>query len=78
MNPAALEYLKNRIVVTDCKQVGEITTTCKLTFDNEQSVYGTSVIDASEFNKEKADAAAYEDALAVLAPGVEFIMNKRS
>lgn len=73
----ALDYLKGCIANSDYTYSGEVTTHCKVLFNNGISANGIYVCDASGFVKQEADKAAHDDAIKTLIPGVEFVLNKK-
>lgn len=77
MNKETLDYIKSRITRSDYTRSGEVLTSCEIGFDNGAIVVGRSMCDISDYDKEAAQEAACEDAMRILAPGVEFILSKK-
>ncbi len=77
INQATLDYLKGRVISTIPKFSGDITTTCLITFDNGSTIEGASVRDINGYDKVEAESAAYTNAIASLAPGIDFFLSKK-
>lgn len=76
MKTETIDYLKNRVISAVPKTSGEITTHSVITFDNGIIIEGYSIRDIASYEKTEADAAAFQDAISRLAPGIEFMLNK--
>ncbi len=75
MTQSTIEYLKGRVVSAIPRISGDITTHSVITFDNGIIVKGCSVRDINNYDKTEADAAAFNDAVTSLTPGVDFVLN---
>ncbi len=70
-------YLKTRITgLPIFANSGEIVTTCTLTLDNGEIMSGTATRDISIFDTNEAQAAAFENAVSTLVPGIALFLDK--
>lgn len=76
MTQSTLDYLKNRVINATYAMNGEVITSVTLTMDNGLAITGTSIRDINGFQQEEAQIAAYENAMARLLPGVDFVLTK--
>lgn len=77
MNQVTIDYINSRVVSSEVKSVGDITTTYTVAFDNGQVVEGSVIRDINSFDKEEAYNAAYLEAIKSLTAGIEFVLNKK-
>ncbi len=75
MKQETVDYFKNRVIKSSPKISGDITTHVTVLFDNGITAEGCSVRDINGYDKAEAEDAAFQDAVSVLAPGVEFISS---
>ena len=76
MNPAAMEYIKGRVVSAIPTVSGEITTNTVITLDNGDIIEGCAIRDISTYEKAEADNAAFQDAMKTFYPGVNLMLTK--
>jgi len=71
------DFIKGKVTSTSYVESGLITTTAKVIFLNGTHITGTDSVELSGYNKETAQKAAYDNAVASLMPGVALILNKQ-
>lgn len=76
MNQAVLDYLKGRVINAVPRISGEITTYSTITLDNGEIIEGCVMRDINNYNKEEAEAAAFQEAIKTFYPGVNLILTK--
>ena len=78
MNQEVLNYIEGRVITSEFYSTGEVVTHYKAVLDNEIVIEGSSTRDINNFDREEAQQAAKNDAMAGLYAGVSFALSHKS